>query len=155
MESSHSEFYSPGFKRLFSDWLDSIQNYPKPYEFTLGKISEMLDFNADTLFTGKEDHEGCFAEEKNMLKDEQGRKYYISVESVLTADNTTVDEENKVFCKWSSKAGFVEDLRRKRLALERAISVYMQEGPFSTSSYDIKVLFIYLTFRLLTILGKQ
>ena len=40
-----SDFYSPSFKTTFLSWLETIPEYPKPFEFQMGTITDLLNIN--------------------------------------------------------------------------------------------------------------
>ncbi|CAH1802428.1 unnamed protein product, partial [Owenia fusiformis] len=42
-----SDFYDPGFTSKIEAWLQSIPDYPRPFSFHLGKITELFDMNAE------------------------------------------------------------------------------------------------------------
>ena len=49
-----SDFYAPTFKDSFLSWLESIPAYPKPFEFTMGTLGDLLDINVISLFKKQE-----------------------------------------------------------------------------------------------------
>ena len=72
-----TDFYTPRFRELFVNWLNSINEYPKPFEFTLGRISEILDMNTATLFiTADKAMSGCFAPDADLEKDPKNHLFY-------------------------------------------------------------------------------
>ena len=40
-----SDFYSPSFKTTFQSWLETVPDYPKPFEFQMGTITDLLNIN--------------------------------------------------------------------------------------------------------------
>ena len=53
--------------------------------------------------------------------------------------NVTTTTEKRVYCAkfGQDRTKFIADFKAKRLALERAITIYMSEGPFSTTSFEL------------------
>ncbi len=123
MEGGHPEIatalndaYSPEFNTLYKEWLKSIPDHPKPFDFQLGAITDLLNFNIQSLL-GNECYQACSSrinDGDDHLCDGQGRSYS---------------------CQEISKVG--KDLRRKRLALQRAVEVYLKEGPVSVDDINI------------------
>ena len=130
-----TDFYTPAFKSLFKKWLSSIRDYPKPYDMTFGRITELLDVNANSLFKEGNAKGGCFG--TNLTKDAIG---YFFVEDVTTKNgNDTIVSFKKKYCKYgNNKDKFLEDFKGKRLALEKAITFFIAEGRFSVSSFELK-----------------
>jgi hypothetical protein len=143
--ASIMEFYTPAFKGRFLEWLKSIQDYEKPYEMTFGPIPKLFDVDANSLFYLGKPTSGCFGDDVKEVEEgsNKGKRYYVANEtSIDPADNSTITVSRMVFCPYSNnfeeaKETFMKDFKARRLALERAISIYMNEGPFSTSSYEI------------------
>ena len=128
------DFYKPSFRTDFITWLTSISDYAKPYEFTLSKISKVLDVNIDSLFSDQDLKQGCFSDDA--IFDKSKNMYYFNQ---TRRDNGIVIGVERHYCKFGkSKEKFVEDFQSKRLSLERAENVYMTEGPFSRSSFEIE-----------------
>ena len=44
-----SDLSRSGFKTEFKDWLDSIPQFPKGYDFQFGDLAELLDINFATM----------------------------------------------------------------------------------------------------------
>ncbi|CAH1802432.1 unnamed protein product [Owenia fusiformis] len=122
-----SDMYDPGFKSKLEAWLQSIPEYPRPFAFHLGKITELFDMNVESLFPD-DTNQGCLgAAVKN---DPATGKFYFE-------SKKTVGKEIKIvknYCKYgTSKKEFQEQFDMRRLALERAIAVYMEEGPIPST----------------------
>ncbi|PAA55510.1 hypothetical protein BOX15_Mlig022132g2 [Macrostomum lignano] len=135
------DFYTPAFKQLYHDWLVSIKDYAKPFEFQLRAVDEIFNMNMDDLFPGGKVDFGCVGGDSSKVKilvePETNRRYYIDVRTKF--DNSSKFEQKvKVYCKYSHLEDFKEDLNKRRISLERAIGVYMAEGPFPTSSFELK-----------------
>ena len=69
------DFYSPSFKGRFIDWLNSIQEFPKPYDMTFGRLPELFDINVDSLFNEGNPKGGCLSD--TLETDSTGRKYFV------------------------------------------------------------------------------
>ncbi|XP_078589276.1 uncharacterized protein LOC144869684 [Branchiostoma floridae x Branchiostoma japonicum] len=134
-----ADFYTTGFKETLAEWLKSVPTYPKPIEMFMGTMSELLNLNFKLLFPFdiSDAADGCFS--KNLLTEEgTGRKYYNV--PVLVKDkksNGTTTRHEKRYCEDSSVDQFQESMDKKRLALERAIAVYMEEGPIPTTDFHL------------------
>ena len=79
MAKSIMDFYTPKFKEDFSHWLDSIPEFPKPYEFTLGKISELMNMNPDSFFSSEDITSGCFSPEEDLKTDPRNNLTYFEI----------------------------------------------------------------------------
>ena len=71
------DFYTPAFREQFLQWLETISEYPKPFDMTFGRLPELFDVNVDTLFKVGNPKAGCLAD--NLEKTKDGRKYFIQV----------------------------------------------------------------------------
>ncbi|XP_035685611.1 uncharacterized protein LOC118422203 [Branchiostoma floridae] len=133
-----ADFYSTGFKDTFVEWLKSIPTYPKPIEMFMGTMSELLDMNYKLLFPFdiSDAADGCFSEN---LKTEgiTGRKYYEVQKLVNNSNGVMESATEKRYCDFTSVDKFQEGLDKKRLALERAIVMYMEEGPVPTTDFRL------------------
>ncbi|XP_078619227.1 uncharacterized protein LOC144886466 [Branchiostoma floridae x Branchiostoma japonicum] len=134
-----ADFYSTGFKDTFTEWLKSIPTFPKPIEMFMGTMSELLDLNYKLLFPFdiNDAASGCFSEK---LKTEKGtgRKYYEVAKLVNSSQGFVTTLNEKRYCDFTSAEKFEEAMDRKRLALERAIVIYMEEGPVPTTDFRLK-----------------
>ncbi|XP_066303955.1 uncharacterized protein [Branchiostoma lanceolatum] len=126
-----TEFYTVSFGSSLKDWLESIDEYPKPFEFSLLSIADLLDMNYDSFFPHGVVDFGCFGR-KTLTKDEKGRRYY--VEDV--ADGNTTKSEIR-YCDFEEKLDIEQSITERRLALKRAIAVYLEEGPLRSSDFQI------------------
>ncbi|KAI8498306.1 hypothetical protein Bbelb_242500 [Branchiostoma belcheri] len=134
-----ADFYSTGFKDTFTEWLKSIPTYPKPIEMFMGTMSELLDLNYKLLFPFdiKDAADGCFGDN---LKTEEGtgRKYYEVSKLVNNSQGEMTPLTEKRYCDFTSADKFEQEMDKKRLALERAIAVYMEEGPVPTTDFRLE-----------------
>eukprot|EP00058_Branchiostoma_floridae_P002532 XP_002588020.1 hypothetical protein BRAFLDRAFT_89006 [Branchiostoma floridae] len=134
-----ADFYTTSFKDTFTEWLKSIPSYPKPIQMFMGTMSELLNLNFKLLFPFdmSDAADGCFS--KNLLTEEGTARKYYNV-PVLVEDNngneTTKNE--KRYCDDATIEEFQLSMDKKRLALERAIAVYMEEGPIPTTDFHLK-----------------
>ena len=133
-----TDFYTPRFRETLVKWLNTISKYAKPYEFTLGRISEMLDLSPSSFFTEQTSNSGCFNPDA-AIDDESGKHYYLRNVSRLDSQNKSVSSIVRVFCKFGySKDTFMDSMKSMRLALERAENVYLMEGPISLTNFDVE-----------------
>ncbi|CAH1233484.1 Hypp764 [Branchiostoma lanceolatum] len=134
-----ADFYSTGFKDTFTEWLKSIPTYPKPIEMFFGTMSELLNLNYKLLFPFdiKDAADGCFSENLQTEKG-TGRKFYEVPKLVNNSHGVMTPLNEKRYCDFTSTEKFEEAMDKKRLALERAIVVYMEEGPVPTTDFHLK-----------------
>ena len=102
-----------GFKAEFKDWLDSIPDYPKGYDFKFGQLTELLDMNFRQLLESMGDIKACW--EKNVTNG-----YYEETIKDEKGDITKVKRK----CQFEHSNDFVEQMNKRRLSLKRAIAVY-------------------------------
>eukprot|EP00058_Branchiostoma_floridae_P004870 XP_002590358.1 hypothetical protein BRAFLDRAFT_76619 [Branchiostoma floridae] len=126
-----TEFYTTSFGNSLKDWLESIEEFPKAFEFRMLPITDLLDMNYDSFFPHGVVDFGCFGR-KTLSEDEVGRKYYVED---TTDGNVTTSEIR--YCDFEEKDDLTRALTERRLALKRAIAVYLEEGPFLTSDFQI------------------
>ncbi|CAH1268597.1 Hypp3919 [Branchiostoma lanceolatum] len=126
-----TEFYTTSFGNSLKDWLESIDEYPKAFEFKLVIITDLLDMNFDAFFPHGVVDFGCFGR-KNLSVDEDGRKYYVED---TTDGNVTTSEIR--YCNFDERDDLNKALTERRLALKRAIAVFLEEGPFLSSDFQI------------------
>ncbi|XP_019621121.1 PREDICTED: uncharacterized protein LOC109467541 [Branchiostoma belcheri] len=131
--SAITEFYTTSFGSELKEWLDSIEDYPKAFEFTMGLITDLFDMNFDMLFPNGVLDYGCFGS-KELSVDAKGRKYY--VEDVVEANNTR-EKATVRYCNFDARQDLVEGMISRRTALERATAVYLVEGPFLITDFSI------------------
>ena len=104
-----------GFKQEFKEWLQSVPQFPKGYDFKFGELSQLLDINFQSLlgdFTPCWDmpyryQNGDTLTYKFEVKDDEGN---------LKTENRT--------CNFKNISDFTQQMERKRLSLKRAIQVY-------------------------------
>ena len=108
-----SDMNRAGFKSEFKDWLESIPQYPKGYDFKFGELSELLNINFETMFADMKEMKPCWTNKltngtyEAQVKDDKG------------------DFKTKTFkCNFSGREEFVKQMDKRRLSLKRAIAVY-------------------------------
>ncbi|XP_078665846.1 uncharacterized protein LOC144908184 [Branchiostoma floridae x Branchiostoma belcheri] len=105
----------------------------------MGTMSELLDLNYKLLFPFDitDAADGCFG---TNLKTEEGtgRKYYEVSKLVNNSHGEMTPLTEKRYCDFTSADKFEEEMDKKRLALERAIAVYMEEGPVPTTDFRLE-----------------
>ncbi|CAH1268604.1 CLEC4M [Branchiostoma lanceolatum] len=126
-----TEFYTTSFGNSLKDWLESIDEYPKAFEFRMLMIPDLLNMNFDSFFPHGVVDFGCFGS-KALSVDEAGRKYYVED----TTDGNVTSSEIR-YCNFEEKDDLNKALTERRLALKRAIAVYLEEGPFLSSDFQI------------------
>ena len=70
------DFYTPAFRTQFVSWLNSIAEYPKPFDMSFGRLPELFDVNVDDLFNEGHPKAGCLGQ---LLKSDDGREYFLQV----------------------------------------------------------------------------
>ncbi|XP_019635210.1 PREDICTED: uncharacterized protein LOC109478192 [Branchiostoma belcheri] len=133
-----TEFYTTSFGNELKDWLESIDEFPKAFEFNMQLITDLLDLNFDTFFPqGNETVDfGCFGKRAGEMKtDKQGYKYY--VQNIGAGANKTGNRTEIRYCKFGAREDIENSIYERRLALKRAIGVYLLEGPFVPSEFQI------------------
>ncbi|XP_035682322.1 uncharacterized protein LOC118419823 [Branchiostoma floridae] len=126
-----TEFYTTSFGNSLKDWLESIEDFPKAFEFRMLPITDLLDMNYESFFPHGVVDLGCFGR-KTLSEDGNGRKYYVEE---TTDGNVTTSEIR--YCDFEEKDDLITAFTEKRLALKRATAVYLEEGPFLSSDFLI------------------
>lgn len=107
-----SDLRRSGFKSEFKDWLDSIPQFPKGYDFKFGELSELLDINFATMVSSM-GMKPCWE------YDVKNGYYEIQIKD----DNGDFTTERRK-CGFKDGPDFVKQMNMKRLSLKRAIAVY-------------------------------
>ena len=110
-----SDLSRSGFKAEFKDWLDSIPQYPKGYDFHFGDLAELLDINFATMVSEMGSIQPCW--ENNVTNG-----YY---EAQIKDENGDFISERRR-CSFLSTEDFVVQMNKRRLSLKRAIAVYAE-----------------------------
>eukprot|EP00058_Branchiostoma_floridae_P014109 XP_002599597.1 hypothetical protein BRAFLDRAFT_77695 [Branchiostoma floridae] len=139
--SAITEMYTTALTTELKDWLDSIDEYPKPFFFVLRLVSDVLNIPFDSLFPAGEVDFGCFGK-KNLRKETgTGRKYYTQKATELGGSDeakngtATVTVSEIRYCNFADRKAFEDSMTKKRLSLERAVTVYLEEGRVLTSDF--------------------
>lgn len=118
-----SDAYSPTFKNEFKDWLLSIPQYPKPFHFQVGMITDLLNFRMHDLFPEETVHWGCEGNAASLTTETNANGEEVSFYQTVGTNGTMV----RHYCTFDSRKGLEEALRRRRISLKRAIEVYLEE----------------------------
>merc|ERR1719237_1312724 len=110
-----SDLSRSGFKTEFKDWLDSIPQFPKGYDFQFGDLAELLDINFATMVSEMDGIQPCW--ENNVTNG-----YY---DAQIKDENGDVTTERRK-CSFLSTEDFVVQMNKRRLSLKRAIAVYAE-----------------------------
>lgn len=124
-----SDVNSPTIKNEIKQWLESIRTFPKPFKFMVAPITDLIKFNPSSLFTDEERDWGCERHSADMKKDpDTGESYYeIKINGTLTRKK----------CPYKDRDYLVHVINRRKTSLERAVAVYMEEGPISVSDITL------------------
>ena len=125
-----------GFKQEFKDWLQSVPQYPKGYDFKFGDLSQLLDINFESLL--EENFTPCWRD-KNRIDEtnEETKETSTHVLFEVKGDDGNMKSERRQ-CNFKSLADFNEKMERKRLSLKRAIQVYARNKGRSGSELVVK-----------------
>ncbi|XP_078353422.1 uncharacterized protein LOC144638115 isoform X2 [Oculina patagonica] len=125
-----SDMESPTIKHEITQWLESIRTFPKPFKFMVAPITNLLKFNVHSLFPDDDASDwGCEAKRRQLKKDEHTGQSYYTVE----VNGTMV----RKYCDFMDREELMYAVERRRAGLERAIRVYMEEGPISVSEITL------------------
>ncbi|KAL9985287.1 hypothetical protein ACROYT_G007668 [Oculina patagonica] len=124
-----SDENSPTIKNEIKQWLESIRTFPKPFKFMVAPITDLLKFNPLSLFADEERDWGCEAHPADMKKDpDTGESYYeVKINGTLA----------KKMCPYKDRDDLIYVIERRRDSLERAVGIYMEEGPISVSDITL------------------
>ncbi|XP_078659643.1 uncharacterized protein LOC144904556 isoform X2 [Branchiostoma floridae x Branchiostoma belcheri] len=128
-----TEFYTTSFGTLLKAWLESINEFPKAFEFTMQSLPDLLDMNLDSLFPSGITDYGCFGG-TTLQTDEHGRKFYTQEVPIANSTSTTTEVR---YCDFAAQADLEAALSNRRLSLQRANAVYLEEGSFLFSDFSV------------------
>ena len=118
-----------GFKTEFKDWLESIPQFPKGYDFKFGELSELVNINFQSLLG---DFLPCWLIPGHYVAwDDENNE-------VMKYDVKTKDEEGNEkieprICIYRNISDFNNQMELRRMSLKRAINVYAKnKGRSST-----------------------
>lgn len=125
-----------GFKQEFKDWLQSVPQYPKGYDFKFGDLSQLLNINFESLIG--QSFTPCWMEKNTITTEDQetGEKTTHVVFEVKDNEGNMKRESRP--CNFKSLADFKQKMERKRLSLKRAIQVYAKNKGRSGSELVVK-----------------
>ncbi|CAH1252513.1 COLEC10 [Branchiostoma lanceolatum] len=131
--ASITEQYTPSFGNSLRDWLESINEFPKAFEFTMGMVSDLFDMNLDLLFpSGIRDY-GCLGGNMSLSVDAHGKQYY--TQQVPRSNGTGFTTEIR-YCHFTKQDQLREGLTNRRLAHRSAPG-----WDHMTSGQEFKVIF--------------
>ncbi|XP_078696303.1 uncharacterized protein LOC144924689 isoform X2 [Branchiostoma floridae x Branchiostoma belcheri] len=137
-----TEMYTTALTTELKDWLESIDDYPKPFSFVLRLVSDLLNIPFDSLFPAGEIDYGCLGSKNLKIEKETGRKYYIQ-ETAEPGDGDkgtkngteTVDVSEIRYCNFENRKTLEDSMTKRRMALQRAVTVYLEEGRLLSSDF--------------------
>lgn len=118
-----SDAYSPTFKNEFKDWLSSIPQYPKPFEFKMAPITSLVNFRLQDLFPEERSTWGCEGNAAKLKEEVTANEERLKFFETVNANGTV----QKHYCQFDSRKSLEEAITRRRISLTRAIEVYMKE----------------------------
>ncbi|XP_019614331.1 PREDICTED: uncharacterized protein LOC109462237 [Branchiostoma belcheri] len=137
-----TEMYTTALTTELKDWLESINDYPKPFSFVLRLVSDLLNIPFVSLFPAGEVDYGCFGRRNLKTEVGTGRKYYTQKTtkqgvgdkgSKNWTEAVTVSEIR--YCNFENRKALEDSMTKKRLALQRAVTVYLEEGRILSSDF--------------------
>ena len=112
-----------GFKGEFVEWLDSIAQYPKGYDFKFGEIADLLDINFRSLLAGG--FEPCWKiDNREPVVDDDGNVLTMTTYKVTVKDENGNEKEEVRECHFDSMEDFQEKMDKKRLSLKHAVTLF-------------------------------
>ncbi|XP_035699632.1 uncharacterized protein LOC118432207 [Branchiostoma floridae] len=129
-----TEMYTTSLSTELKTWLDSIKDYPKAFSFIMKPITAVLDINFDSIFPNGAVDFGCLGKSDLKVENGTGRSYYVQ-ETKKTVGNITQDVSEVRYCDFKRREDLTEKVTKRRLALGRAIAVYLEEGPLLSTDF--------------------
>ncbi|XP_019614665.1 PREDICTED: uncharacterized protein LOC109462550 [Branchiostoma belcheri] len=129
-----TEMYTSSLSTELKTWLESIKDYPKAFSFIMKPITSVLDINFDSLFPQGAVDFGCLGKSSLKVENGTGRRYYVQ-KTTKTVGNTTQDISEVRYCDFNREEELAEKVTKRRLALGRAIAVYLEEGPLLSTDF--------------------
>ncbi|XP_078616738.1 uncharacterized protein LOC144885015 isoform X1 [Branchiostoma floridae x Branchiostoma japonicum] len=144
-----TEMYTTALTTELKDWLESIKDYPKPFSFVLRRVTDVLNIPFDSLFPAGEVDYGCLGKTHLKTEKKTGRRYYIQTttkgsegsQHELMLNTTGIDDSTSVtvseirYCNFADRKDLEESMNKKRMSLERAVTVYLEEGRLLSSDF--------------------
>ncbi|XP_078578146.1 uncharacterized protein LOC144863058 [Branchiostoma floridae x Branchiostoma japonicum] len=129
-----TEMYTSSLSTELKTWLDSIKDYPKAFSFIMKPITAVLDINFDSIFPNGPMDFGCLGKSDLKVENGTGRSYYVQ-ETKKTVGNITQHISEVRYCDFRRREDLAEKVTKRRLALGRAIAVYLEEGPLLSTDF--------------------
>ncbi|KAI8486042.1 hypothetical protein Bbelb_361420, partial [Branchiostoma belcheri] len=137
-----TEMYTTALTTELKDWLESINDYPKPFSFVLRLVSDLLNIPFVSLFPAGDVDYGCFGTRNLKTEVGTGRKYYTQETAKSDAgDKATTNGSEPVtvteirYCNFENRKALEDSMKKRRLALQRAVTVYLEEGRILSSDF--------------------
>ncbi|KAI8493789.1 hypothetical protein Bbelb_281360 [Branchiostoma belcheri] len=137
-----TEMYTTALTTELKDWLESIDDYPKPFSFVLRLVSDLLNIPFDSLFPAGDVDYGCLGTRNLKIEEETGRKYYTQETAQSVVGNTVATNNSKPvvvseirYCDFVDRKDLKDSMVKRRVALERAVTVYLEEGRLLSSDF--------------------
>ncbi|XP_019630644.1 PREDICTED: uncharacterized protein LOC109474722 [Branchiostoma belcheri] len=137
-----TEMYTTALTTELKDWLESIDDYPKPFSFVLRPVSELLNIPFDSLFPAGNVDYGCLGTRQLKTEKKTGRKYYTQETVNPDVGNTAAKNSSKTimvseirYCDFADRNDLENSMTKRRLSLERAVTVYLEEGRLLSSDF--------------------
>ncbi|XP_019620680.1 PREDICTED: uncharacterized protein LOC109467177 [Branchiostoma belcheri] len=137
-----TELYTTALTTELKDWLESINDYPKPFSFVLRLVSDLLNIPFVSLFPAGDVDYGCLGRRDLQTEVGTGRKYYTQNTvkpdvgnngSKNGSEPVTVTEIR--YCNFENRKALEDSMTKRRLALQRAVTVYLEEGRILSSDF--------------------
>ncbi|XP_078695699.1 uncharacterized protein LOC144924446 [Branchiostoma floridae x Branchiostoma belcheri] len=137
-----TEMYTTALTRELKDWLESIDDYPKPFSFVLRLVSDLLNIPFDSLFPAGEVDYGCLGSRNLQIEKETSRKYYTRETTEPGNDDKGTKNGSEMvtvteirYCNFENRKALEDSMTKRRLALQRAVTVYLEEGRLLSSDF--------------------
>ncbi|KAI8493784.1 hypothetical protein Bbelb_281310 [Branchiostoma belcheri] len=137
-----TEMYTTALTTELKDWLESINDYPKPFSFVLRLVSDLLNIPFDSLFPAGEVDYGCLGSRNLQIEKETGRTYYTQETTEPGDDDKGTKNDTEAvtvteirYCNFKDRKNLEDSMAKRRLALQRAVTVYLEEGRILSSDF--------------------
>ncbi|XP_019632607.1 PREDICTED: uncharacterized protein LOC109476157 [Branchiostoma belcheri] len=92
-----TEMYTTALTTELKDWLESINDYPKPFSFVLRLVSDLLNIPFVSLFPAGEEDYGCFG--RSVTIDENKLKVAENFTYLGSSTNNKGQMDNELDCR--------------------------------------------------------
>ncbi|XP_035696833.1 uncharacterized protein LOC118430231 [Branchiostoma floridae] len=137
-----TEMYTTALTTELKDWLESINDYPKPFSFVLRPVPDLLNIPFVTLFPAGDVDYGCFGKRDLKTEEGTGRKYYTHTTTKHVGDDNRAKNSSETvtvseirYCNFADRKALEDSMTKKRLSLGRAVTVYLEEGRLLSSDF--------------------